>query len=164
MSEVPMLQPLLPYTPDRDVYRLLGVPSSASTDEITAACRRLARTFHPDHNRSTRATAEMQVVNTVRQVLTDPESRALYDRERRRFHDMRGSVAFRQRPQVPFTPVYSLPGPPTAIERYARATAVGVRVTVAELLPDRCPGCRAVVMDDDDAFCAACGTRLPTGG
>ncbi|MEO6579378.1 MAG: hypothetical protein ABIO99_10845 [Candidatus Limnocylindria bacterium] len=38
---------LLPYTPERDVYRLLDVPSSASLDEISAACRRLARTFHP---------------------------------------------------------------------------------------------------------------------
>jgi hypothetical protein len=164
MAEVPMLQPLLPYTPERDVYRLLGVPSSASTDEITAACRRLARTFHPDYNRSARATAEMQVVNTVRQVLTDPESRALYDRERRRFHDLRGRVAFRQPSPVPFAPVYSLPGPPSPVERYARATVVGVRVTVAELLPPRCPGCRAVIMADDDAFCAGCGTKLPTDG
>jgi curved DNA-binding protein CbpA len=164
MTAVPMLQPLLPYSPERDVYRLLGVRSSASTDEITAACRRLARTFHPDYNPSARATAEMQVVNTVRRVLTDPESRALYDHERRRFHEFRGRVAFRQRPQVPFTPVYTLPGPPSPLERYARATVVGVRVTVAELLPARCPGCRAVIMTDDDAFCAACGARLPSGG
>ena len=91
----------------------------------------------------------MQVVNTVRQVLTDPESRALYDRERRRFHDLRGSVAFRQRPNIPFTPVYSLPGPPSQLERYARATVVGVRVTVAELLPARCRGCRAVIQADE---------------
>jgi len=159
-----MLQPLLPYTPDRDVYRLLGVPASASTDEITAACRRLARTFHPDTNRSARATAEMQVVNTVRRVMTDPDTRAEYDRERRRFHATRGRVAFRERQVTPFTPVYSLPGPPSPIERYARATLVGVRVTVTELLPPRCSGCRAVIMADDDAFCAACGTRLsPTG-
>lgn len=164
MTSVPMLQPLLPYRPDRDVYRLLGVPSSASTDEITAACRRLARTFHPDFNPSARATAEMQVVNTVRRVLTDPESRAVYDRERRRFHEFSGSVAFRPRPRVSFAPVYSLPGPPSPLERYARATVVGVRVTVAELLPPRCPGCRAVIMADDDAFCAACGTRLSTTG
>jgi curved DNA-binding protein CbpA len=157
-----MLQPLLPYTPDRDVYRLLGVPASASTDEITAACRRLARTFHPDHNASPRATAEMQVVNTVRRVLTDPDSRALYDRERVRFHAFRGRVAFRQPSAVPFAPVYSLPGPPSPLERYARATLVGVRVTVTELLPERCSGCRAVIMADDDAFCPACGTRLPT--
>ena len=158
-----MLQPLLPYTPDRDVYRLLGVPASASADEITAACRRLARTFHPDYNRSVRATAEMQVVNTVRQVLTDPEARAIYDRARERFHDGRGRVAFRQPSAEPFAPVYSLPGPPSPLERYARATVVGVRVTVAELLPERCSGCRAVIMADDDAFCAACGTPLVAG-
>ena len=163
MATVSMLQPLLPYTPDRDVYRLLGVPASASADEITAACRRLARTFHPDYNHSSRATAEMQVVNTVRRVLTDPDSRALYDRERRRFHASLGRVAFRERPTVPFTPVYSLPGPPSPLERYARATLVGVRVTVTELLPARCSGCRAVVLEDEDAFCAACGTPLRPG-
>jgi hypothetical protein len=163
MAPLSMLQPLLPYTPDRDVYRLLGVPASASTDEITAACRRLARTFHPDHNASPRATAEMQVVNTVRKVLTDPDTRALYDRERVRFHASRGRVAFRAPTTVPFAPVYSLPGPPSPIERYARATLVGVRVTVSELLPPRCSGCRAVVLADDDAFCPACGTSLQPG-
>jgi hypothetical protein len=164
MTPVPMLQPLLPYTPERDVYRLLGVPASASTDEIAAACRRLARTFHPDYNPSVRATAEMQVVNTVRKVLTDPDSRAIYDRARMRFHASRERVAFRKPSVEPFAPVYSLPGPPSPLERYARATVVGVRVTVAELLPPRCTGCRAVIMDDDDAFCAACGTRLATSG
>jgi hypothetical protein len=163
MAALSMLQPLLPYTPDRDVYRLLGVPSSASSDEITAACRRLARTFHPDHNASPRATAEMQVVNTVRRVLTDPDTRAVYDRERVRFHASRGRVAFRAPGAVPFAPVYSLPGPPSPLERYARATLVGVRVTVSELLPPRCSGCRAVVLADDDAFCPACGTLLQTG-
>jgi hypothetical protein len=164
MAQFSMLQPLLPYTPERDVYRLLGVPASASTAEITAACRRLARTFHPDYNGSARATVEMQVVNTVREVLTDPDSRALYDRSRMRFHASRGRVAFRQPSVEPFAPVYSLPGPPSPLERYARATVVGVRVTVAELLPARCSGCRAVIMADDDAFCAACGTPLLTEG
>ncbi len=83
---------LLPYTPERDAYRLLGVPPSASIDEIGMACRRLARTFHPDHNQSPRATQEMQVVNAVRRVLSDPEWRATYDRERWRFHAERLSV------------------------------------------------------------------------
>lgn len=163
MCSGPMYQSLLPYTPERDAYRLLGVRASASSDEITVACRRLARSFHPDRNPSARATAEMQVVNSVRQVLSDPETRALYDRERFRFHDMRSRVAFRQPSPVPFAPVYSLAGPPTPLERYARATLVGVRVTVAELLPARCSGCRAVIMADDDAFCAACGTPRLTG-
>src|ERR687889_84009 len=82
MQVGPMLSPLLPYTPDGDVYRLRGVPASASPDEITAACRRLARTFHPDRNSSERATQEMQVVNAVRRAMTDPDMRARYDRER----------------------------------------------------------------------------------
>ena len=163
MASGPMLSPLLPYTPDRDVYRLLGVRASASPDEITAACRRLARTFHPDRNPSSRATAEMAVVNTVRQVLTDPEARAVYDRERLRFHASLGRPAAARQPLARPAPVMSLPAPPSPIERYARATLVGVRTTISELLPVRCPDCRAVPAAED-AYCAACGTRLPAGG
>jgi curved DNA-binding protein CbpA len=70
---------LLPYQPERDVYRLLGLPPSAGRAEILSACRRLARAFHPDRNASARATQEMQVVNAVRSVLIDPRSRAEYD-------------------------------------------------------------------------------------
>lgn len=160
MTPVPMLQPLLPYTPDRDVYRLLGVSASASTDEITAACRRLARTFHPDYNSSSRATAEMQVVNTVRRVLTDPDARALYDRERQRFH---ASLA---RPSWRLDPIVVAPPRRTAqpsMSRYLRAVLIGVRATVVELLPARCQRCR-IVISGEDTFCAACGTPLLTGG
>jgi curved DNA-binding protein CbpA len=158
MAQVSMLQPLLPYTPDRDVYRLLGVASSASTDEITAACRRLARTFHPDYNPSARATAEMQVVNTVRQVLTDPNTRALYDRERQRFHASLARPSWRLEPIV-MTPRRAQP----SVAHYLRAAAIGVRAAVVELLPARCQRCR-IVISGEDTFCAACGTPLLTGG
>ena len=79
MPRDPMYPSLLPYSPERDVYRLLQVDPNANNDEIAAACRRLARTFHPDRNRSSRAHEEMQVVNAVRHLLTDPRSRAAYD-------------------------------------------------------------------------------------
>ena len=82
MASVPMLQPLLPYTPDRDVYRLLGVQSSASTDEITAACRRLARTFHPTTTGATRATAGDAGRQHGSQVLTNPDTRPRRPRAR----------------------------------------------------------------------------------
>ena len=160
MALGPMLSLLLPYTPERDVYRLLDVPASASPDEITAACRRLARTFHPDRNPSMRATAEMQVVNTVRQVLTDPESRALYDRERLRFHATLGRPLSRRQPMPAPTLTPVATGSPIA--RYLRATMAGLRVAVSGLLPARCRTCRTVIAGED-AWCAACGTKLLTG-
>ena len=156
-----MHQTLLRYSPERDVYRLLGVSSSASNDEITSACRRLARTFHPDHNRSARATAEMQVVNAVRQVLTDPEMRAAYDRERYRFH------AVVARSVAPPGPGFALEAPtptptPSPFGRYLRAAVAGLRATMSALAPARCRGCRTVI-SGEDAYCVACGTPLLTG-
>lgn len=156
------MQPsLLPYTPERDVYRLLGVPVSASTDEINAACRRLARTFHPDHNRSERATAEMQVVNAVRSVMSDPESRAVYDRERHRFHARLGQM--RPAPR-PMPAPRAAPPQPTPMVRYFRAALAGAAAAFATLAPPRCRGCRAVVASSEDAYCVTCGTPLLTGG
>ena len=150
---------LLPYSPERDVYRLLGVPSTASAEEIGAACRRLARTFHPDLNRSGRATEEMQVVNTVRRVLTDPEWRAVYDRERHRFHAELGRPSFSTMhawPSIDDRPVQQ------PVRRYLRAAMAGVRAAVLSLAPPRCRGCRTVVTGGD-AYCVACGTPLLPG-
>jgi curved DNA-binding protein CbpA len=157
------MQSLLPYTPDRDAYRLLGVSASASTDEITAACRRLARTFHPDRNPSARANAEMQVVNTVRQVMSDPQTRALYDRERMRFHDFTMRPVRRPAPIPPSYAPRPRPQPPSPFARYARAAFLGARMTAVALLPARCRRCR-IVIAGEDAYCAACGTKLLTGG
>ena len=154
----PMLQPLLPYTPERDVYRLLGVPANASTEEISVACRRLARTFHPDHNRSARATAEMQVVNVVRQVLSDPDMRARYDRERWRFH----AADARPERRMPIQPLI-VRRDPSPQRRYLRAALAGVRAAVAGLWPSRCGSCWTVT-SGKDAFCVACGTPRLTGG
>jgi curved DNA-binding protein CbpA len=158
---------LLPYNPERDAYRLLGVPPTASLDEIGAACRRLARTFHPDHNGSPRANQEMQVVNAVRRVMSDPEWRAIYDRERRRFHAARFAVAASRRPIDPFAavaaPLRIERQPTSPVERYARALAIGVRAAVGALAPVRCRRCRTVI-DSVDAYCAACGTPLLSGG
>lgn len=166
---------LLPYTPERDVYQLLGVPASASPDEITAACRRLARTFHPDRNPSGRATEEMQVVNAVRSVLTDPQARAAYDRERHRFFAERtrrpavtpvpSMVVEPARPSRtarPARPVVSSDGP-SPLGRYVRAAMIGLRVAASSLAPSRCRTCR-IVIERDDAYCASCGTPLLTGG
>ncbi|MGH2445241.1 MAG: J domain-containing protein [Candidatus Limnocylindria bacterium] len=152
---------LLPYTPERDVYRLLGVPPTASIDEIGFACRRLAVRFHPDRNGSDRATQEMQVVSVVRRVMTDPASRAQYDRERHRFH----AAMTRPRHELlePWTPVPPEMARPSPMGRYLRAALVGILALAAGLAPPRCRGCR-IVIASEDAYCAACGTPLLTGG
>lgn len=157
---------LLPYRPERDAYVLLGIPSTASTDEVNAACRRLARTFHPDRNGSNRATAEMAVVNAVRRVMVHPESRAAYDQERRSFHELRARTIVRETVEPPALAVQGLADVAhgtSAVARYASGVALGLVAAARALLPPRCPGCRAVMQAGADAYCAGCGSRLTTG-
>jgi len=152
---------ILPYSPQRDVYRLLEVHPSAGTEEILAACRRLSRAFHPDTNFSPRATQEMQVVNAVRRVLSDPAARAEYDVARQRWIAAATSVPIPRHPPLARVEAMPLPIPhqPSALERYVRAALAGARAAIGALRLPRCGACRMVV-DEGDAFCAACGGRL----
>ena len=160
-----MYPSLLPYAPERDVYRLLQVDPTADSEEIAAACRRLARTFHPDRNRSPRAHEEMQIVNAVRHLLADPGARAAYDGARRRFlyDGFRPIPTYRHAPasaQVrPFVPLTTAPTWPRRAVRLALAFAAGVRGVLAELGPPRCPSCRGLI-EIGDRYCAGCGTWL----
>lgn len=148
---------LLPYQPDRDVYRLLGVPPNAGRVEIVAACRRLARAFHPDRNVSQRATEEMQVVNAVRSLLTDPGSRAEYDQERLSFIQ----ATVRSRAVEPSPRIAERAGA-AALRRTAhtaRAAMAGMLAAFKSLPPARCHACEAPV-EPDYRFCGGCGTPL----
>lgn len=162
-----MYPSLLPYSPERDVYRLLQVEPNANSEEIAAACRRLARTFHPDRNVSARANEEMQVVNAVRHLLGDPRSRAAYDGARRRYlyeghrtspHEYRAATARRV-----VTPVRAfIPARPTfgaRVRRFARAVGAGLRGVLAEFGPPRCSACRELI-EVGDRYCARCGHWL----
>jgi molecular chaperone DnaJ len=65
----------------RDYYEVLGVPRSASADEIKRAYRRLAREHHPDANpESPEDEARFKEVAQAYEVLSNPERRERYDR------------------------------------------------------------------------------------
>jgi molecular chaperone DnaJ len=63
-----------------DLYEVLGVPRSASPEEIKKAYRRLARQYHPDVNRDDGAEERFKEINAAYEVLSDEEKRARYDR------------------------------------------------------------------------------------
>ena len=64
----------------RDYYEVLGVPRDASTQEIQQAFRKLARRLHPDVNKDPAAEERFKEINDAYQVLSDPKTRARYDR------------------------------------------------------------------------------------
>ena len=67
--------------PKRDYYEVLGVPKTASADEIKGAYRRLARQYHPDVAKENPKTAEekFKEVSEAYEILADTEKRQRYD-------------------------------------------------------------------------------------
>jgi curved DNA-binding protein len=64
----------------RDYYEVLGVDRRASADELQRAFRQLARQYHPDINKDPSAEERFKEINEAYHVLSDPETRAKYDR------------------------------------------------------------------------------------
>jgi molecular chaperone DnaJ len=62
----------------RDYYEILGVPKTASQDEVKKAFRKQAHKLHPD--KSGGDETKFKELNEAYQALSDPEKRARYDR------------------------------------------------------------------------------------
>ncbi|KAI3936003.1 hypothetical protein MKW92_047915 [Papaver armeniacum] len=62
-----------------DYYSTLGVPKSATSKDIKAAYRRLARQYHPDVNKEPGATDKFKEISAAYEVLSDEQKRSMYD-------------------------------------------------------------------------------------
>jgi curved DNA-binding protein CbpA len=61
------------------LYEILGIPKTATADQIKKAYRKLAKKLHPDSNPGEDSAAKFHVVQEAYEVLSDPEFRARYD-------------------------------------------------------------------------------------
>jgi molecular chaperone DnaJ len=67
-------------TTERDYYELLGLSRGASEQDIKSAFRKLARELHPDVSEAPDAEERFREVAEAYQVLSNSETRELYDR------------------------------------------------------------------------------------
>jgi hypothetical protein len=110
-----------------DYYQILGVPPSASPEEIRAVHRELVKRYHPDiystSGDKARATEKLQAINEAYAVVGNPERRKEYDASRvarpRGFEQAatrspprpmgRATVRTRSRPQTASRPARTRP-------------------------------------------------------
>jgi hypothetical protein len=90
------------YDPSNDLYAVLGVKPSATSDELRHSFRQRAKEVHPDRNpdKSNWAHEQFERLNDAYDILSDTTLRAEYDGKRRRYRRERDpdGMAWWERP------------------------------------------------------------------
>src|SRR3989338_5571370 len=64
----------------KDYYQILGIPRSASADDVKAAYRKMSKEWHPDkHKGDKKAEEKFKEINEAYEALANPEKRKMYD-------------------------------------------------------------------------------------
>lgn len=115
-----------------DHYGVLGVPRTASADEIKRAYRVKARETHPDLNPNAGSEEAFKAVGRAFEVLGDPKSRAAYDvlgsdpKMGRQFRPSTAGQGFAPQTAPKFDGVFTGRDPMTAAFDRAQAANRGV--------------------------------------
>lgn len=150
----------------RDLYETLGVPRSATPEEIKRAFRQLAREHHPDVNQDPQSDERFKEINEAYQVLSDPDRRALYDRTGRTGTSARDAGGVGPFGGSPFEDIFDMffgrerpaggePGPERGSD---------LRVVVEVTLEEAAHGADKVIKVRREETCATCfGTGAEKG-
>ena len=63
----------------KDPYKLLGVPKTASDDDIRKAYRKLAKKYHPDVNKDPKSQERFKEISAAYSLLSDKDMKKRYD-------------------------------------------------------------------------------------
>ncbi|KAI0738603.1 X-domain of DnaJ-containing-domain-containing protein [Daedaleopsis nitida] len=77
---------------ETEYYDLLGVPTDVNDTDLKKAYRKAAIKFHPDKNPSPDAEEKFKDISKAYQILSDPNLRAVYDKNGAKMVDKEGGV------------------------------------------------------------------------
>ena len=72
---------------DKDYYEILGLESTASTDDVKKAYRNLAKKYHPDVNKSASSEEIFKLISEAYEILSETGKRTRYDTYRKFMHE-----------------------------------------------------------------------------